>query len=82
MSRTTSTKLSLPVAIEKSIRAHSASVSMIPPRTGAFPTIRVSAGVRMSGQTLVARAKGIAVLASIASMWGLDVAGGYAAARS
>jgi hypothetical protein len=30
-----------------------------------------------SVQTLVAGAKGVAELSSVASMWGLDVAGGY-----
>ena len=34
------------VAIEKSIRAHSASASTVRRARGAFPTIRVSAGVR------------------------------------
>jgi hypothetical protein len=35
--------------------AHSASASMIRRARGAFPTIRSSVGVRMSGQTVIAR---------------------------
>jgi hypothetical protein len=67
-----------PVAIEKSIRAHSASASMIRRARGAFPTIRISAGVRMSGQTLLQERRASLYWPVSPACGGLDVAGGRA----
>jgi hypothetical protein len=58
------------VAIEKSIRSPCICIDDSRAR-GASPTIRVSAGVRISGQSLLQERRGIAVLASVASRWGL-----------